>query len=145
VPKPTAHHTCTALAARSGKHPMGRLRIFGVLLVVLAALAVHAVGGPEYILKVEAAQGAGLQDLMHRMFRKYHPLRHVWDRQRLVEDPIEHPHYPPPRTGNRTRNSSTYLQQSVAKNGHSSAMVSVATASKGFALASLPATVTGGP
>src|SRR5215203_5740049 len=48
-----------------------------VVVVVFAALAVHAAGGLQYILRVEAAQCAGLQDLIHGVLGDHHPLRCV--------------------------------------------------------------------
>ena len=53
------------------------LRIPGVAFVVLAALAVHAAGGLQNVLRVEAAQRAGLQYLIHRVIGDHHPLRRV--------------------------------------------------------------------
>src|SRR5215217_3580252 len=74
------------------------LRVFGVAFVVFAALAIHAAGGLEHVLWVEAAQGAGLQDLIHGVLGDHHPLRRVRHRQRLVEEPVKAPDHPPPRT-----------------------------------------------
>ena len=39
--------------------------VFGVAFVVLAALAVHAARGFEDVLRVEAAEGSGLEHLVH--------------------------------------------------------------------------------
>ena len=44
---------------------MSALRVFGVAFVVFAALAVHAACGFEDVLRVEAAEGSCLQDLVH--------------------------------------------------------------------------------
>jgi hypothetical protein len=41
------------------------LRVFGVALVVFAALAVHAAGCFEDVLRVEAAECSCLEDLIH--------------------------------------------------------------------------------
>jgi hypothetical protein len=41
------------------------LRVFGVALVVFAALAVHAACGFENVLRVEATEGSCLEDLVH--------------------------------------------------------------------------------
>ena len=41
------------------------LRVSCVAFVMLAALAVHAARGFEDILRVEAAEGPGLEDLVH--------------------------------------------------------------------------------
>jgi predicted Zn-dependent protease with MMP-like domain len=68
---------------------------------VLATLAVHAAGGFEDILRVEALEGAGLQNLLDGVFRDHHPLRRVRHRQWLAQSPVDYPHYPPPRA--RTR------------------------------------------
>jgi hypothetical protein len=40
------------------------LALSGVAFVVLAALAVHAAGGFENVLRIEALQGAGIEDLL---------------------------------------------------------------------------------
>jgi len=40
------------------------LQIFGVTFVVFAALAVHTARGFEDVLRVEAAEGSGLEDLV---------------------------------------------------------------------------------
>jgi hypothetical protein len=69
-----------------------------VVLVVLAALAVHAAGGFADILRVEALEGAGLKDLIHGVLRDHHPLRRVRHGQRLVESTVDDPDYPPSRT-----------------------------------------------
>ncbi len=53
------------------------LRSSCVPLVVLAALAVHAAGGFEDVLRVEAAQSAGFQDLIHGVLRDHHPFGSV--------------------------------------------------------------------
>jgi hypothetical protein len=47
-------------------------RVSGVAFVVFAALAVHAAGGLEDILRVQAAERAGLEDLIHRMLGDHH-------------------------------------------------------------------------
>ena len=57
----------------------------GVALVVFAALAVHAAGGFEDVFRVKAAEGAGLQDLIHGVLGDHHPLRRVRHRERLVQ------------------------------------------------------------
>jgi hypothetical protein len=44
---------------------MSALRVFGVAFVVFAALAVHAARGFENVLRVEAAEGSCLEDLVH--------------------------------------------------------------------------------
>jgi hypothetical protein len=41
------------------------LGVFGVAFVMFAALAVHAAGGFENVLGVEAAEGSCLKDLVH--------------------------------------------------------------------------------
>jgi hypothetical protein len=74
------------------------LPVLRVVFVVLAALAVHAAGGFEDVFWVEAFEGAGLQDLIHGVLRYHHPLRRMWQRQRLVEHAAHDPYYPPPRT-----------------------------------------------
>ena len=74
------------------------LRVFCVAFVMLAALAVHAARGFEDILRVEAAEGSCLENLVHRVLGDHHPLSRMWDGQRFIESAIEHPDYPPPRT-----------------------------------------------
>src|SRR5215210_9027111 len=51
--------------------------VSGVVFVVLAALAIHAAGGLENVLRVEAAQGTRLQNLLDGVFGDHHPLRRV--------------------------------------------------------------------
>jgi hypothetical protein len=44
---------------------MSALRVFGIAFVVFTALAVHAARGFEDVLRVEAAEGSRLQNLVH--------------------------------------------------------------------------------
>jgi hypothetical protein len=74
------------------------LRVSGVALVVFAALAVHAARGFEDVLRVEAAEGSCLQDLIHRVLGDHHPLSRMRDGQRSVDSAIQDPDYPPSRT-----------------------------------------------
>ena len=74
------------------------LRVIGVAFIMLAALAVHAAGGFENVLRVEAAQGSCLQDLVHRVLGDHHPLSSVRDGKRFIDGAIEDPDYPPSRT-----------------------------------------------
>jgi hypothetical protein len=55
------------------------LRVICVAFVVLAALAVHAARGFEDILRVEAAEGSGLEDLVYRVLGDHHPLGRMRD------------------------------------------------------------------
>jgi hypothetical protein len=73
------------------------LRSALVVFIVLAALVVHAAGGLEDVLGVEAAEGAGFEDLIHGVLRDHHPLRRVRHGQGLARSPVEKPHYPPSR------------------------------------------------
>jgi hypothetical protein len=41
------------------------LRVFGMAFVVFTALAVHAARGFQDVLRVEAAEGSRLQNLVH--------------------------------------------------------------------------------
>ena len=72
--------------------------LVGVPFVVLAALFVHAAGGFEDVLRIEAAEGAGLENLIHGVLRDHHPLRRVRHRQRLVERAVNYPDNPSSRT-----------------------------------------------
>jgi hypothetical protein len=86
-------------SARAGRKRLRTaLKIPGVPLVVFAALAVHASGGFKDVLRVEAAEGAGLQDLIHGVLRDHHPPRRVRHGQRLVERAVDDPHHPSSRT-----------------------------------------------
>jgi hypothetical protein len=81
------------------------LGVFGVAFVMFAALAVHAAGGFEDVLRVEAAQGSRLQDLIHRVLGDHHPLSSVRDGKRFIDGAIEDPDYAPSRTrtGHKTQ------------------------------------------
>ena len=68
------------------------------MFVVLAALAVHTTRGFEDVLRVEATERSGLEDLFHGVLGDHHPLGRVWYWQRFIERAIEDPDYPPPRT-----------------------------------------------
>src|SRR3712207_3199550 len=81
----------------------------GVALVVLAALAVHAPRGLQDVLRVEAAEGAGLQDLIHGVLGDHHPLGSVRHRQRLVEGAVEDPDGPPSRSRTGQKAQSAHL------------------------------------
>ena len=74
------------------------LRIPSVPLLVFAALAVHPTRRFEDVLRVEAPEGAGLQDLIHRVLGDHHPLSRVRHGQRLVERAIDQPDDPSSRT-----------------------------------------------
>ncbi len=74
------------------------LGVFGVAFVVFAALAVHAARSFENILRVEAAEGSCLQDLVHRVLGDHHPFSSMRDGQRFIDGAIEDPDYPPSRT-----------------------------------------------
>ena len=69
-----------------------------VAFVVFAALAIHAAGGFEHVLRVEAGESASFQDLIHGVLRDHHPLRRVRHRKRLVQRTIDNPHDPTSRT-----------------------------------------------
>ena len=74
--------------------------------VVLATLLVHAARGFEDVLRIEAAEGAGLENLIYGVLGDHHPLRRVPHRQRLVERAID-PRRPIAQDANRTKNSKT--------------------------------------
>ena len=80
-------------------------RVFGVAFVVFAALAVHAAGGFEDVLRVEAAECSCLEDLVNRVLGDHHPLSRMRDGQRSIDGAIEDPDYPPSRTrtGHKTQ------------------------------------------
>src|SRR5215217_4988840 len=65
---------------------------------MFAALAVHAARSFENVLRVEAAEGSCLQDLVHRVLGDHHPPSRMRDGQRSVNGAIEDPDYPPSRT-----------------------------------------------
>jgi hypothetical protein len=69
-----------------------------VPLVVLAALVVHAAGGFEDILRIEAPESASLEDLIHGVLGDHHPLRRMRHWQRLVERAVNYPDKPSSRT-----------------------------------------------
>jgi hypothetical protein len=78
--------------------PGPTLRVFGVAFIMLAALAIHAAGGFEDILRIEAAEGSCLEDLIHRVLWDHHPLSSMCDGQWLIDGAIEDPDCPPSRT-----------------------------------------------
>jgi hypothetical protein len=65
-----------------------------VSFVVFAALGVHAAGGIQNVRRVEASEGAGVEDLIHGVFGDPHPLGGVRHGEGLVEGAIDRPHDP---------------------------------------------------
>ena len=83
--------------------------LVGLPFVVFAALLVHAARGFEDVLRIEAAEGAGLENLIYGVLRDHHPLRRVPHRQRLVERAIDKPDEPSPRTRTGQKTQRLYL------------------------------------
>ena len=79
------------------RHGARILRVFRVAFVVLAALPVHAAGGFQDVLRVEAAERPCLENLIHRVFGDHHPLGSMRDGQRSIDGAAEDPDYPPSR------------------------------------------------
>ena len=75
-----------------------RLLYESLALIMFAALTVHAACGFEDVLRVEAAEGSCLEDLVHRVLGDHHPLSRMRDGQRSIDGAIEDPDYPPSRT-----------------------------------------------
>jgi hypothetical protein len=90
-----------------------------VPLVVFAALAIHAAGGFEYILWVEAVEGSGLQYLIHGVLGDHHPRGSVRHWKRLVRDPVDDPDHPPSRTRSGQEPQESYLPHNLRRRVYS--------------------------
>ena len=96
------------------------LGVSGVPFVVFAALAVHATGCFEDVLRVEAPEGAGIEDLINGVLGDHHPLRRVRHRQRLVQHAVEDPDDPSPRTRTGHKAQRQYPSTAYRQAAHSS-------------------------
>jgi hypothetical protein len=65
---------------------------------MFAALVVHAARGFEDVLRIEAAEGSCLEDLIHRVLGDHHPLSRMRDGQWSIDGAVQDPDYPPSRT-----------------------------------------------